>query len=126
MKAMKSSYLRDKFVKLIANQQSFSAPSGLYLAIFSSDPTIDNTGTEAAGGSYARQQLSFAAASNGTIQSNTTESFTMPAGTWTHWGIFDASTSGNLLYFGAFDIGITTAGGGTIPIASGDISITEE
>lgn len=126
MKAMKSAYLRSKVAKLLANQQSFSAPSNLYLAIYSSDPTINNTGTEAAGGSYARQQLSFAAESNGTIQSNTSESFTMPAGTWTHWGILDASTSGNLLYFGAFDISITTAGGGTIPIASGDISITEE
>lgn len=126
MKAMKSAYLRSKMVKLVSNQQAFSAPSNLYLAIYSSDPTINNTGVEAAGGSYARQQLSFAAESNGTVQSNTSESFTMPAGTWTHWGILDASSAGNLLYFGSFDIGIVTAGGGSISIASGDISITEE
>lgn len=126
MIAQKSAYLRSKMVKLVTNQQAFSAPSNLYLAIYSSDPTINDAGTEAVGGSYARQQLSFAAESNGTAQSNTSESFTMPAGTWTHWGIRDASSGGNLLYFGAFDIAIVTAGGGTIPIASGDISITEE
>lgn len=125
MKAMKSAYLRSKLVKHIANQSTYSPPSGLYLAIYSSDPTVSDTGTEAAGGSYARQQLSFAAESGGSIQSNTSESFTMPAGTWTHWGIRDASSGGNLLYFGAFDIAITTSAGGTIPINSGDISITE-
>lgn len=126
MKAMKSAYLRSKMVKLVTNQQAFSAPANLYLAIYSSDPTINNTGTEAAGGSYARQQLSFAAEANGTAFSNTSEVMTMPAGSWTHWGILDAASGGNLLYFGAFDIPITTAAGGTIPINAGDISITEE
>ena len=126
MKAMKSAYLRSKIVKHLTGQASYSMPSGLYLAIYSSDPTINDTGTEAAGGSYARQQLSFAAETNGTAFSNTSETMTMPAGSWTHWGIRDAATGGNLLYFGAFDIKIDTAAGGTIPINSGDISITEE
>lgn len=126
MKAMKSAYLRSKIVKHVKGEASFTMPSNLYLAIYSSDPTINDTGTEAAGGSYARQLLSFAAESNGSAFSNTSESFTMPAGSWTHWGIRDASSGGNLMYFGAFDIKIDTAAGGTIPINSGDISITEE
>ncbi len=126
MIAVKSAYLRDKIIKHVLGEASFTMPTNVYLALYTSNPTINDTGTEVTGGSYARQQLSFAAASGGSKVSNTSETFSsMPACTVTHWGIRDASSSGNLLYFGAFDLPIQLNATDNLPIASGDIVIGE-
>lgn len=126
MIAVKSTYLRDKIIKHVLGEASYTMPTNVYLALYTNNPTIADTGTEVTGGSYARQQLSFANASGGVKVSNTSETFTsMPATTVTHWGIRDASSGGNLLYFGAFDLPIQLNATDNLPIASGDIAIGE-
>lgn len=127
MSSKKSSYLAEKIVEHIVDEASYSAPATLYLALYTSDPTKDDTGVEVTGGSYARQAIAFDPAANGEVASNAALSFTsMPAGTVTHWGIRDASSGGNLLYFGSFDIPVAVTGGSTFTVASGDLSIKEE
>lgn len=126
MLAVKSSYLRDKVIKHVLGEASFTMPSNAYLALYTTNPTIADTGTEVVGGSYARQLLSFANASGGSKASNTSETFSsMPACTVVYWGIRDASSGGNLLYFGAFDLPIVLSGGASLTINSGDIVIGE-
>lgn len=126
MAAKKSAYLRSKVVKHVLGIASFTMPTNVFLALYTSDPTVSDTGTESTGGSYARQQLSFGTEADGSVASNTSETFSsMPAGTVTHWGIRDASSGGNLLYFGDFDIPITLTAGQNLPINSGDIRLTE-
>lgn len=126
MIAVKSTYLKNKVIKHVLGEASFTMPTNVYLALYTTDPTVADTGTEVTGGSYARQQLSFATAVDGAKASNTSETFsTMPACTVTHWGIRDASSGGNLLYFGAFDLPIQLNAGNSLPIASGDIVIGE-
>lgn len=126
MLAVKSTYLKQAVIKAALGEDTFPSISNVYLALYQTNPTVDDVGSEVAGGSYARQQLSFANASGGSKVSNTSESFTnMPASTVTHWGIRDASSGGNLLYFGAFDLPIELNAGNTLPIASGDILIGE-
>lgn len=127
MSSKKSSYLRSKIVKHVKGEASYTMPTNLYLALYTSDPTVADTGTEVTGGSYARQLLSFAAESGGTAASNTSESFTnMPNATVSHWGLRDASSGGNLMYFGNFDIAQVVTAGQTFTINSGNIVITEE
>lgn len=126
MLAVKSAYLKNKIIKHVLGEEAYTMPTNVYLALYTTNPTENDTGTEVTGGSYARQQLSFATAVNGAKTSNTAETFsTMPACTVTHWGIRDASSGGNLLYFGAFDISIAINAGNSFPIASGDIVIGE-
>lgn len=126
MIAVKSTYLKNKVIKHVLGEASFTMPTNVYLALYTTDPTVADSGTEVTGGSYARQQLSFATAVDGAKASNTSETFsTMPACTVTHWGIRDASSGGNLLYFGAFDLPIQLNAGNNLPIASGDIVIGE-
>ncbi len=126
MLAVKSTYLRQAVVKAALGEASFPSITNVYLALYTNDPTIADTGTEVAGGSYARQQLSFANASGGAKASNTSETFSsMPATTVTHWGIRSASSGGNLLYFGAFDLPIQLNAGNNLVINSGDIVIGE-
>jgi len=127
MIAVKSSYLRDAIVQHTLGIPAYvHAGYSVYLALYTNDPTVDDTGTEVVGGSYARQALSFAAVADGVMTSNTAETFpSMPATTVTHWGIRDASSGGNLLYFGAFDLPIELNATDNLPIASGDIVIGE-
>lgn len=126
MAAQKSNYLRTKFIRHVINVTAFTAPATLYLALYTTDPTIADVGSEVTGGSYSRKAISFGTEANGTVASNAIINFTsMPAVTITHWGIRDASSGGNLLYFGAFDIPISVAAAATFPIASGDLTISE-
>lgn len=126
MLAVKSDYLRQAAVKAALGEATFPTITNVYLALYTNNPTVNDTGTEVTGGSYARQQLSFANASGGSKVSNTSETFTdMPATTVTHWGIRSASSGGNLLYFGAFDIPITLNNLDDLTINSGDIVIGE-
>lgn len=126
MAAKKSAYLRSKILRHVTNVAAYTAPSTLYLALYRSDPTVNDTGTEVAGGSYARQAISWGTEANGAIQSNASISFpSMPGVTVTHWGIRDASTGGNLLYFGDFDIPVNVVAATAFPVASGDLSLAE-
>lgn len=126
MIAVKSTYLKQAVIKAALGEASFPSITNTYLALYTNNPTVGDTGTEVTGGSYARQQLSFANASGGSKTSNTSETFSsLPACTVTHWGIRDASSGGNLLYFGAFDLPIELNATDNLPIASGDIVIGE-
>jgi hypothetical protein len=91
--------------------QSF--PGTLYLALFSATPSDTGGGTELAGSGYARQPITFAEA--GQIATNTAL-IVFPDATadWvqaTHWGVFDASTGGNLKPYGRLE----TSGGAANP-----------
>lgn len=122
----KSAYLRDNLIEHALGVASFTMPTNVYLALFTTDPTIDDDGVEVSGGSYARQQLSLDTASNGRCASNTSETFSsLPACVITHWGIYDASSGGNLLYFGKFDIPIIRNAAENLVIASGNIAVSE-
>lgn len=126
MLAVKSTYLKQAVVKAALGEDTFPTISNVYLALYTTNPTVDDAGTEVSGGSYARQQLSFANASGGSKVSDTSETFSsMPSCTVTHWGIRDASSGGNLLYWGAFDLPIQLNATDDLPIASGDIVIGE-
>ena len=123
----KSNYLESKVLRHIINTASFTAPATLYLALYSADPTEADTGTELTGGSpaYARKAITFGTEANGTVANSASISVDVPTATATHWGIRDALTVGNLLYYGAFDVPIVTASGTPLVFAIGDLTITE-
>lgn len=126
MSAKKSSYLRTKVVKHVTGVASFTMPTTLYLALYTSDPTVDDTGTEVTGGSYARQSVSWGSESAGLIPSNATITITnMPACTVTHWALRDASSSGNLMYFGPMDVPVIVNAADSFVVSSGNLSVAE-
>lgn len=99
-----------------------------YLALYLTDPTANATGTEASGGGYARKIISFGAPSlvAGKQQvSNEAEVdfgiITADIGTVSYWGILDAPSGGNLLWFGAFSRGKNVLNGDAITIKAGAI-----
>ncbi len=125
---IKSAFLRSAAIKHNLGITAFSMPAGCYLALYTSDPTTADVGTEVTGGSYARQNLAskFGSESGGIINSNAAITFpAMPAVNITHWGIRSAATGGNLLYFGKFDLAIQKNAGEAFTIAAGDLGMLE-
>lgn len=122
-----SNYLEDKLIDHALATTAFTAPSAVYVALFTSDPTDAGTGTEVSGGGYVRQSASFAAASGGSASTSATVTFptaTGNYGTVTHVGVFDAVSTGNLLFHGAVTTSKTIETGDTFQISSGNLTIS--
>ena len=125
--AAMSDYLENALINATLRGVAYTAPSTVYLALFTSDPTDAKTGTEVSGGAYARQAVTFAAPSNGASPTNADVLFPVATASWgtvTHIGIFDASTAGNLLYHGVLANSKTIATNDQLKVASGDITVT--
>lgn len=126
MATAKSNYLEGKIIEHVLRNVSYTSPTTVYSALFTSDPTEANSGTEVTGGSYARQATTFGAHSGGVCLNSAPISFTsMPSATVTHIGIYDASTAGNLLYYGALSTSLTVTTGSTVTFATSSISVSE-
>jgi hypothetical protein len=72
------------------------------------------------GGSYARQSLSWATASSGTITTDLDVEFpNMPSSTITHVGIWDGT---DFLWYGALPANIQVLDGQTVRISANDLN----
>jgi hypothetical protein len=127
------SALSDHAEKLVLDwlmtTNSVSRPTAWYLALFTTATDDAGGGTEVSGNGYARQSVTFNAASSpGGTTSNASEvSFTASGGDWgtiTHAAIFDASTGGNMLWHGALSSQRTVNDGDTLSFAAGAIDLT--
>lgn len=122
-----SNYLENELCDHMLGVGSFTMPATVYLACYTSNPADDNSGTEVSGSGYARQAITFGAASGGASLNTSAETFTASGGnfgTITHIGILDASTAGNLLVYGALTASKTVNDGESITFAVGSISVT--
>lgn len=104
-------------------------PTAWYVALYTAAPSDSGGGTEVSTGGYARQSVTFAAATSpgGTTSNTGTVSFTASGadyGTVTHIGIFDAVSAGNLLWHGAMTASKTIADGDTLEFSVGNIDLT--
>jgi hypothetical protein len=125
--AAMSNYLENKVLDYVLRDQADWAPTAVYLALHTADPTDAGTGAEVSGSGYARQAITFNAAhaTAGTIDNSSAEEFTnMPACTVTHIGVWDHASSGNLLFHGAVSASKTVTLGDTISLAAGSLDIT--
>lgn len=107
-------------------------PAGIFIGLFTANPTDAGGGTEASGGNYARQQVSQVDAS-WAAPAGTPRAISNAAniewvgvtwsGTVTGWGIFDAVTGGNLLmWYDSADI--VVASGNTVRFSAGALAIS--
>ena len=122
-----SNFLENALVNATLRNTTYTSPATVYVALFTTDPTDAATGTEVTGGSYARTSVAFAAPSNGAAASSADCTFPTCTSTWgtvSHIGIFDASTSGNLLYHTPLDTSKTIETGDIFKIASGSLTVT--
>lgn len=123
-----SDYSEKLLLDWLMTTGSATRPTAWYVALYTAAPSDSGGGTEVSGSGYSRQSVTFAAAATpgGTTDNSGSVSFTASGGNWgsvTHIGIFDASTSGNLLWHGALSSPKTVNDGDTLQFAAGAIDL---
>ena len=122
-----SNYLENALINATLRNTSYTSPTTTYLALYTSDPTDADTGTEVTGGSYARQAITFSSPSNGVTSNSSAIEFPTATASWgtvAYVGIRDAVTSGNLLYHTALDASKVIDSGDIFRISSGNLTVT--
>lgn len=122
-----SNYLENALINGTLRGTTYTAPTTTYLALYTTDPTDADTGTEISGGSYVRQAITFSSPSNGATSNSSAIEFPQATADWgiiSHVGIRDAVTSGNLLYHSALDSSKTISNGDIFKITSTNLSVT--
>lgn len=101
-------------------------PTAWYVGLFTSDPTDADTGTEVSGGSYARTAVTFSITGNAATNTGGVEfpAATASWGTVSHIAVYDASTSGNMLFHTALDTAKVITDGDVFRIPTGDLDFT--
>lgn len=135
----KSNYLENAILDHILGGGDFSRPATVYVSLHTADPTDAGNGAEVSAAiwtNYAREAVTnnntnWPAASGGSKSNGTdidfgTATVSGTAPVVTHFGIWDASTSGNLLYFGALTGSKTIDNGDTVKFAASAMTISED
>ena len=97
-----------------------------HVSLHTADPGTTGA-NEATGGSpaYARQAITWAAASGGAIGLSAQETFDVPGSTTvSHFGLWDASTAGNFIGGGALSAAETFAAQGTYTLTDVTVTLT--
>ena len=124
-----SDYLEDKVLEHVFGGNAFTAPTTLYVALYTVAPSDTGGGTEVSGGGYARQTSTFnVSGTNPTEATNASaiEYAAAPAnyGTVVAVGILDASSGGNLLAYSTLDSSKVVSSGDVFRFNAGDLDIT--
>jgi len=115
-----SAYTANKFLDALGNATAFSV-TDVYIKLHVGDPGGNGTSNPAT--ETTRKVVTFAAASNGTIASDSAATWTNIAGSEdaTHFTSWDNLTAGNFLFSGTVTSNPYTAGD-TVTIASGSLT----
>ena len=141
MSAM-SDYLENKLIDQIFRGQAFTFPGTLYVGLLTAAPSDTGGGTEVSGNAYARVAVTNSLANwagsqgagttvassgtTGTTSNNGTITFPTPSAGWgtvVAFGIYDASSAGNLLFYGTLSISKTINTGDTVTFPAAALSI---
>jgi hypothetical protein len=127
-----SDYLEENILDHVFGLGDYTPASDLYVALFTAAPSDSGGGTEVSGNAYARVQVTNDSTTwsrtNSTVSNLAAITFAAPSpaiwGTVTHYGIFDASSAGNLIDWGALTNSRTTAVGTALSFAIGELTFS--
>lgn len=125
--AAMTNFLENELCDHILRNASYTSPVTVYAALYTDDPGEDDSGTEATGGSYAREAVTFGAPANGVCANSGIVTFTTATAAWgtiTHFQILDAVTAGNPLFHGQLENSVVVGIGDTVRFQIGDLEIT--
>jgi hypothetical protein len=124
-----SDYLEDKVLDHVFGGTAYTAPTTLYVALYTVAPTDTGGGTEVTGGSYARQTGAFTVSGTNPTQASNSSAIEYPTATGNYGtvvavGIFDALSSGNLLAYANLTASKVVSTGDVFRFNTGDLDIT--
>ena len=99
-----------------------------HISLHTGAPGAEGTANEVTGGdpAYARQSVTWSAASGGNLDSSNQPVFNVPASTTvSHWAAWTASSGGTAYATGALSDSETFAAQGTYTLTDADITLTD-
>lgn len=111
----------DKILTLFKNAGPY------YLALFTAAPEETGGGTEVAGASYVRQGVAFGEPSDGVMLNSAAIEFPVATEAWgtaVAWGLYDAETGGNLIWYGDITTPKELLAGDIYRINTGNMTLT--
>ena len=133
MSAM-SDYLENKIIDWLLRGQTFTPPATVYVGLLTVAPSDSGGGTEVTGGSYTRVAVASSLANwagsqsagsttassgtGGTTSNNAAVTFPAPTANWgtvVAFGVYDASSAGNLLFYASLPTSKTINNGDAAP-----------
>lgn len=130
----KSDYLEAAVLNWVRGTTFPSAPSSVYLALFTGSATEDGTTSPEIPVSlgYLRQVITFAAvtqsAGRGVMSSSNGQTFGPASSSWgtvTHLGLFDAQSAGNMLYFNSASSQYSVSAADRVVFNTGSVFVWE-
>ena len=123
-----SDYSENLVVNVLLRNQAHTGAATVYAALHTADPTDAGTGTECSYSGYARKAAAFTAPSNGVTSNSAQIDFAAngsgSAVVVTHVAVWDALTSGNLLFHATLTTSKTLQSGDVLSFAIGALQIT--
>jgi hypothetical protein len=113
-----SNYAEVKLLDHVTGRASFTMPTNVYVQLHTGD--AGEAGTSNAAAETTRKQVSWAAASSGSIASSATLEWTnvSTTETYSHWSMWDTITAGNCLWTGALSASAAVTAGDTFQITT--------
>jgi hypothetical protein len=122
-----TNFLETEILDHVFAGAAYTAPTTKYLALFTAIADGEaGSVTELSGSAYARQTVAFTTSGN-TTSNNAAVEFPTATGNWgtvTHVGVYDASSSGNLMAYATLSASKTIETGDVFRVPSGDLDIT--
>jgi len=122
-----TNFLETEILDHVFAGAAYTAPGTKYLALFTAIADGEaGSVTEISGNAYARQSVAFTTSGN-TTSNNAAVEFPTATGSWgtvTHVGVYDASSSGNLMAYATLSSSKAIATGDVFRVPSGDLDIT--
>lgn len=120
-------YMENKVISHALSGAAWTPVTTYYVGLFISSPGETGGGTEATGGAYARQPITFT--TTGSVASNAAQ-IEFPVSSSDHGavvdiGLFDAITGGNLVAYNDLSPTKTYNTGETIRITAGSFTVTQ-
>lgn len=124
-----TNYAEDLVLDWLLTNAAATRPTAWYVALYTVAPGETGGGTEVSGGSYARTAVTFTVSGTAptTASNSAAVEFAAATASWgtvVAAGIFDASTSGNLLAFANLTTSKTVDSGDVLRFNTGEIDIT--
>ena len=124
-----TNYTENLVLNWVFTSNSATRPTSWYVALYTVAPGESGGGTECSGTSYARQSATFTVTGTAPTTASNSAAIEFPTaggswGTIVAAGIFDASSSGNLLAFADLTTSKTIDTGDVLRFNTGALTIT--
>ena len=124
-----SNKYRDEVIEALLDVSAFDAVADPHVALYTSEPGRDDSGTELSGDGYARQEFNGTAAVDGEVTNNADIEFGPATADWgevTHMAIHDGSdpATSELVMFGALETSRNVLEDDFLRFSEDNISVT--